>query len=98
MMMLFANTFKSSYYKHLIGSSAQHFYDVMRIVERRKQKIQFSRIVELVEKIGFARKKIEYDVNNLEGGYKGKNKKYNSSQIPTSQIININFVKPFAPN
>jgi hypothetical protein len=34
MVMLFANTFQSPYYEHLIGSSAQHFHEVVRIAER----------------------------------------------------------------
>jgi hypothetical protein len=34
MVMLFANTFHSSYYEHLIESSAQHFHEVVRIAER----------------------------------------------------------------
>jgi hypothetical protein len=29
MVTLFANTFKSSYYEHLMGSCAQYFYDVV---------------------------------------------------------------------
>ena len=36
MVTLFTNTFKSPYYEYLIGSSAQHFYDVVVIVERIK--------------------------------------------------------------
>jgi hypothetical protein len=34
MVMLFANTFQSPYYEHLIGSSTQHFHEVVRIAER----------------------------------------------------------------
>jgi hypothetical protein len=38
MLMLFANTFQSSYYEHLMGSSAQHFHEVVRIAERIQQR------------------------------------------------------------
>jgi len=34
MVTLFANTFRAPYYEHLMGSSAQHFYNAVRIVER----------------------------------------------------------------
>jgi hypothetical protein len=37
MVTLFANTFKSSYYKHLVVSFAQYFYDVVVIAERIEQ-------------------------------------------------------------
>ncbi|RYZ85331.1 MAG: hypothetical protein EOO68_30390 [Moraxellaceae bacterium] len=33
MVTLFANTFKAPYYEHLMGSSAQHFYDAVTIAE-----------------------------------------------------------------
>jgi len=38
MVMLFTNTFQSSYYEHLMGSSAQHFHEVVRIAERIQQR------------------------------------------------------------
>jgi hypothetical protein len=38
MVMLFANTFQSSYYEHLMGSSAQHFHEVVRIAKRIQQR------------------------------------------------------------
>jgi len=38
MVILFANTFQSSYYEHLMGSSAQHFHEVVRIAERIQQR------------------------------------------------------------
>jgi hypothetical protein len=44
MVMLFATTFQSSYYEHLIGSSAQHFYEVVRIAERIEQAIKMEKI------------------------------------------------------
>ena len=36
MVILFANTFQHPYYEHLIGSSAQHFHEVVRIAELNK--------------------------------------------------------------
>ena len=44
MMMLFANTFKSVYYKHLIGNLAQQFFDTIRITERIEQSIKMGKI------------------------------------------------------
>jgi hypothetical protein len=44
MVMLFANTFQSPYYEHLIGSSAQHFYEVVRIAERIEQAMKRGKI------------------------------------------------------
>jgi len=34
MVTLFSNTFKASYYKHLMGSSAQQFTNVMEVTKR----------------------------------------------------------------
>jgi hypothetical protein len=44
MIMLFANTFQSFYYEHLMGSSAQNFYEAMRIAERTMQAIKMRNI------------------------------------------------------
>jgi len=68
MVTLFANTFRAPYYEHLMGSSAQHFYDVMRIAERIEQGIRSGRIAEPIEKRSFVGKRKENEVNNLEGG------------------------------
>jgi hypothetical protein len=98
MVTLFANTFRAPYYEHLMGSSAQHFYDAVRIAERIEQGIRSGRIAKPIEKRGFVGKKKEIEVNNLEDSYKGKGKNYQNYQIPTSQITSINFFKPFIPN
>jgi hypothetical protein len=42
--MLFANTFQSPYYEHLIGSSAQHFHKVVRIAKRIEQAMKRGKI------------------------------------------------------
>ena len=42
--MLFANTFQSPYYEHLIWSLAQHFHEVVRIAERIEQAIKRGKI------------------------------------------------------
>jgi len=34
MVTLFSNTFKASYYEHLMGSSAQQFTNVMEVIKR----------------------------------------------------------------
>jgi hypothetical protein len=44
MVMLFSNTFQSLYYEHLIGSSAQHFHEVVRIAERIEQAMKRGKI------------------------------------------------------
>jgi hypothetical protein len=43
MVMLFANTFQSSYYEHLMGNSSQHFYEAVRIAERIEQAIKMKK-------------------------------------------------------
>jgi len=97
MVTLFANTFRAPYYEHLMGSSTQHFYDAVRIVERIEQGIRSGRIAEPIEKKGFVGMK-EIEVNNLEGRYQVKGKSYQNYQTPTSQITSINFSKPSIPN
>jgi hypothetical protein len=42
--MLFANTFQSPYYEHLIGSLAQHFHEVVRIAEIIEQAMKRGKI------------------------------------------------------
>jgi hypothetical protein len=97
MVTLFANTFRAPYYEHLMGSSTQHFYDAVRIVERIEQGIRSGRIAEPIEKKGFVGMK-EIEVNNLKGRYQVKGKSYQNYQTPTSQITSINFSKPSIPN
>jgi len=48
MVMLFANTFQSPYYAHLIGSSAQHFHEVVRIAEKIEKAIKRGKIKDSV--------------------------------------------------
>jgi len=59
MVTLFANTFKAPYYEHIMGSSSQYIYDVVRIYERIEQEIKAGRISELLEKKGFTGRKKE---------------------------------------
>jgi len=98
MVTLFANTFKAPYYEHLMGSSAQHFYDVVRIAERIEQGIKAGRIIEPLETKGFIGRKMEGPVNNFEGGSNSKITDSYNPQIPTSHVAHINFNKPFSPN
>jgi hypothetical protein len=90
---LFANTFKSLYYEHLIGSSAQYFYDDVIITKRIKQGIKVDIILKLTKKKGFTRKKQDAEVGNVEGGYKGKknyqNQNYQTQNHQTSYLITI---------
>ena len=87
MVTLFANTFRAPYYEHLMGSSAQHFYDVVRIAERIEQGIRSGRIAKLLEKRGFIGKRKEIEVNNLER----RSKNY---QIPTPESLILTFPNP----
>ncbi|XP_061945039.1 uncharacterized protein LOC133669048 [Populus nigra] len=100
MVTLFSNTFKSPYFEHLVGSSAQHFYDAVTIAERIEQAIRMGRMLEPTEKKGFTGKKKDSEVNNVEGVYKGKKKNYHhyNFQIPTQQVASVNFTKPFPTN
>ncbi|KAJ6925557.1 hypothetical protein NC651_010063 [Populus alba x Populus x berolinensis] len=84
MVTLFANTFKAPYYKHLMGSSAQHFYDVVRITERIEQGIKAGCIIEPLETKGFFGRKLKGPVNNFEGGSNDKITDSYNPQIPTS--------------
>ena len=97
-MTLFANTFRTPYYEHLMGNSSQHFYDVVRVAERIEQGIKTGRIAEPLEKKGFMGRKRKGDINNLEGGYKGKKINYQDPQMPIPHSINMNFAKPFQNN
>jgi len=54
---LFSNTFKNLYFEYLVGSSAQHFSDLIVIAERIKQVIWLGKIADSTEEKGFARKK-----------------------------------------
>jgi len=100
MVTLFSNTFKSPYFEHLVGSSAQHFYDVVNIAERIEQAIRMGRMLEPTEKKDFTGKKKYSEVNNLEGVYKGKKKNYHHYNFkkPTQQVASVNFTKHFPTN
>jgi hypothetical protein len=98
MVTLFANTFKAPYYEHLMGSSAQHFYDAVRIAERIEQGIKAGRIIEPLETKGFIGRKMKGPVNNFEGGSNDKITDSYNPQIPTSHVAHINFNKSFSPN
>ena len=76
MVTLFASTFRAPYYEHLMGSSSQHFYDVVRIAERTEQGIKVGRITKPLEKKGFSVRKMKDDVKNLKGRYKHKKVNY----------------------
>ncbi|XP_073262693.1 uncharacterized protein [Populus alba] len=65
MVTLFANTLKDPYYKHVMGSSAQQFTDVVAVAKRLEQGINSGKISTPVEKRGFGGKKKE--VGHVEG-------------------------------
>jgi hypothetical protein len=58
----------NAYYKHLMGSSTQYFYDII-IAKRIEQGIKGGRISKPTEKKGFSRGKTDVDVSNVERGY-----------------------------
>jgi len=72
MVTLFADTFKSSYYEHLMGSSAQYFYYAIVNTERIEQGIRVERILKPTKKKGFTKRRKDAGVSNVEGGYKSK--------------------------
>jgi len=46
MANLFSNTFKALYFKHLVGTTTQHFINIVIVVERIKQAITVSKIID----------------------------------------------------
>jgi hypothetical protein len=54
MANLFSNTFKALYFKHLVGTTTQHFINIMIVVERIKQAITVGKIIDLSKKKCFA--------------------------------------------
>jgi hypothetical protein len=70
MVALFANTLKAPYYKHVMGSSAQQFTDVVAVAERIEQGVKSGRISTPMEKKGFGVKKREID--HIESSYRSK--------------------------
>jgi hypothetical protein len=47
---------------------------------------------------GFIGRKMEGDINNLEGGYKGKRVDSHNPQIHNSHVAHMNFSKPISLN
>jgi hypothetical protein len=57
MISLFSNTFKAPYFEYLVGSSAQHFTDLVVIAERIEQAIGIGKIADPIEKNSFSWKR-----------------------------------------
>ena len=53
MINLFVNTFKAPYFEYLVGSSAQHFTNLVVIAERIEQAIGIGKISDPIEKNSF---------------------------------------------
>jgi hypothetical protein len=66
MIKLFVNTFKAPYFEYLVGSSVQHFTDLVVIAKRIEQAIGLGKIVDPTEKNGFTEKG-----KDTEGGCQG---------------------------
>ena len=92
MVTLFANTLKTPYYEHVMGSSTQQFTDTIAIAERIEQGVRSGRIFVPIEKRGFEGKMKEGD--HVEGGYKGRTNQFQNYHAP-SQISNINLNSSF---
>jgi hypothetical protein len=45
MANLFSNTFKALYFKHLVGTTTQHFINIVIVVERIKQAMTVGKII-----------------------------------------------------
>jgi hypothetical protein len=54
---LFVNTFKAPYFEYLVGSSAQHFTDLVVIAERIEQAIGIGKIADPIENNDFGWKR-----------------------------------------
>jgi hypothetical protein len=57
MINLFVNTFKAPYFEYLVGSSTQHFTDLVVIAERIEQAIGIGKIADPIENNGFGWKR-----------------------------------------
>jgi hypothetical protein len=66
MIKLFVNTIKAPYFEYLVGSSVQHFTDLVVIAKRIEQAIGLGKIVDPTEKNGFTEKG-----KDTEGGCQG---------------------------
>jgi hypothetical protein len=53
MINLFVNTFKTSYFEYLVGSSTQNFFDLVVVAERIEQAIRLGKIVDSIEEKSF---------------------------------------------
>jgi hypothetical protein len=80
---LFANTLKTSYYKHVMGSSAQQFTDAVVVCERIEQRVKSGRISAPTKKRGFEKK----EVHHVEDGYKGRKKSSQNYHTPSHIAI-----------
>jgi hypothetical protein len=89
MVFLFANTLKAPYYKHVMGSLAQQFTNVVVVCERIEQGVKSGRISTPTEKRGFERK----EVHHVEDGYRGRKNSSQNYHTP-SQIANIKKPEP----
>jgi hypothetical protein len=81
MINLFVNTFKAPYFEYLVGSSTQHFSDLVAITERIEQAIHLGRIADSIEEKHFTREKKETEVHNVKGRYKNDRKSYQNKDI-----------------
>jgi hypothetical protein len=57
MVTLFANTFKTPCYKHVMSSSAQQFINIVAVTEHIEQRVNKGRIFTPTKKRGFKMKK-----------------------------------------
>jgi hypothetical protein len=89
MVTLFANTLKAPYYKHVMGSSAQQFTDVVVVCECIEQGVKSGRISAPTKKRGFERK----DVNHVGDDYRGRKTSFQNYHTP-SQVADIKKLQP----
>jgi len=81
MINLFVNTFKTSYFEYLIGSSTQNFFDLVVVAERIEQAIRLGKIVDSTDEKSFTWERKEIKVHNIKGDYKGERKSYQNKDI-----------------
>jgi hypothetical protein len=73
--------FQGPVLEYLVGSSVQHFSDLVAIAERNEQAIHLGRIADSTEEKHFTREKKEIEVHNVKGRYKNDRKSCQNKDI-----------------
>jgi len=88
MATLFIDMLKVPYYKHVMGSSAKQFINVVVVCEHIEQGVKSGKIYAPTKR-GFGGK----EVDQVGDGYRGRKNPFQNYRTP-SQIANINLNSP----